>query len=110
MKNKKLYKRLHEQITWGFTENLEPIILEGKWGFMNRHKEVIIPCKYDIVHNFQCGVAAVSLNERWGFINKEGKLVIPLMYDFAFEFVDNIAEVSLNGEKININLNNERIR
>jgi hypothetical protein len=44
-----------------------------KWGFCDRNKKIVIPCKYDCVFSFREGLACVQLNGKCGFIDKEGK-------------------------------------
>ena len=54
---------------------------DGKWGFVNKEGEEIIPCKYENVEYFENGHCFVQKNEKWGIINKDGKEVVACEYD-----------------------------
>ena len=67
-------------------------IKTGKWGFVNPHNKVVIPCIYDEVDRFSNGICCVhkfdspsrNLNYqtyRVGCINRKGKLIMPYIYD-----------------------------
>jgi hypothetical protein len=60
---------------YDFTENLAPVMLDGKWGYIDRNRNEVIPCKYDEVKYFSKGLARVRLNDKWFFIDKTGKYV-----------------------------------
>lgn len=76
--------------------------MDGKWGFINKEGEEVIPCKYDDVKPFHEGMATVwkESNDiyKCGFINKEGEEVIPCKYDVVYDFYEDMAVVSLNGK------------
>jgi hypothetical protein len=69
-----------------------------KWGFCDRNKKIVIPCKYDDVEDFSEGLAPVELYGKWGFVDKEGKEVIPIKYDGAGSFSKGLACVELYGK------------
>ncbi|MBX7205982.1 MAG: WG repeat-containing protein [Bacteroidia bacterium] len=54
---------------------------EKGYGYKNEKGQIVIPPKYEEVHGFSYGFAAVKLNEKWGFVDTTGKEVIPLQYD-----------------------------
>ncbi|PNK60460.1 WG repeat-containing protein [Psychrobacter sp. FDAARGOS_221] len=56
---------------------------DGKWGFINRDFETVIPFEYDKVVEFYDDLAAVKKNNKFGFIDKDGQTVIPFDYDDA---------------------------
>lgn len=82
------------QAIGGFYEDLAAIKQNGKWGYINTHGEIVIPCQYKFALDFSEGLAAVD-NEKGeaGFINKVGNLVIPHNYDFANDFKESLAAV-----------------
>lgn len=57
-----------------------------KWGFFDKNGTVVIPEKYNAVHDFHEGLAAVQMTGidenpyKWGFIDKTGKMVIPARF------------------------------
>ena len=71
---------------------------DNKWGFVDETGKLVIPCKYDRVHGFVEGLAAVWLNGKGGFIDKTDNVVIPLKYGEISEFSEGLAKVSFNGK------------
>jgi len=61
----------------------------GKWGFINKENQVIIPFEYDYVRpkpnksedTTMLELIKVGLNNKYGMIDTKGKIVIPLKYD-----------------------------
>ena len=81
-------------------------IKTGKWGFVNPHNKVVIPCIYDEVDYFSNGICCVhkfdspsrNLNYqtyRVGCINRKGKLIMPYIYNGNWgAFEDGYIEMS----------------
>lgn len=65
----------------------------GKYGFKDSAGNIIIAAKYDDVHDFSEGLAAVRIGYNWGFIDELGKEVIPLGYFITGSFSDGLALV-----------------
>ena len=56
-------------------QQLLPILLNGKWGFIDRTGKIVIEPKfdtYDYVYQWSEGLLAVRVGGRWGFIDKTG--------------------------------------
>ena len=68
---------------WTFSDGLARVVLNGKYGFIDKTGRVVIPLKYDWVGDFFKGVAKVNLNRNFGYIDKTGKEVIPCIFDGA---------------------------
>ena len=66
---------------WGYSEGLAQCELDGKWGFVDSGRNVVIPLRYDSVVSFQLGIAAVNLNGKLGVIRQDGKYLIQPEYD-----------------------------
>ena len=81
-----------------FSEGLAIVVLNYKYGVINKSGTLVIPCKYDGVYSFREGLASVCLNEKWGFIDKSGTEAIPCKYDYAYSFCEGMAKVKLNGK------------
>ena len=85
-----------------------------KIGFINKDREIVIPCVFDDTHHFSEGLCAVykydvpsrntnSQTSHYGFINKKGEIVIPMTLDSysgssvrferEFEFKDGYVEL-----------------
>ena len=67
--------------------------LDGKYGFINKDGEEIIPCKYEDADNFPDGLVKVKSAEGWGFVNENGEEIIPCKYEDACAFSDGLARV-----------------
>ena len=66
---------------WGYSEGLAQCELNGKWGYVNGKKEVVIPLQYDSIVSFSLGVAAVNLGGKLGVIRQDGTYLIQPEYD-----------------------------
>ena len=67
-------------VVWGYSEGLAQCELNGKWGFVDTQKKVVIPLQYDSVVSFSLGVAAVNLDGKLGVIRQDGTYLIQPEY------------------------------
>lgn len=88
-----------EEAEWKILEELDnyvlrPIVVKGKYGFVNTPGKVAIPCKWDYAEPFSEGLALVK-NEhgKYGFIDKLGKVVIPCKWDAVWSFSEGLAAI-----------------
>ena len=81
-----------------FREGLAKVVLDGKWGYIDKSGKEVIPFKYDDAMSFSEGLAGGNLNGKWGYIDKTGKAVIPFKYDYAESFSEGFAAVYLKGK------------
>ena len=102
-----LIKILKEHRYIDFVNGFSRIQKDGKWGFIDKTGNQIIPCLYDSVDNFHEGLAVVQLNNKWGAINNVGELIIPYSYNDHFWFSEGLANVKLNGKVGYINTKGE---
>lgn len=81
---------------------LIPFYKDGKFGFSDENKNLIIPAQYASAQPFCEGLARVRLksNGKCGFIDTNGNQVIQAKYDFAEDFSEGLAEVQINNKKI----------
>ena len=70
----------------------------GKWGFIDKSGNEVVPCKYDDASSFSEGLAFVELDGKYGFIDKSGNEVVPCTYDQAYSFSEGLAHVKLDGK------------
>lgn len=95
------YKLIRDVIEDEFVVNksdlieLIPFNKDGKWGFVDVHKNIIIDCKYDDVKQFSNGRAFVRLEKKEGYINKAGQEVVKLTYAQVKPFNEGLACVGL---------------
>ena len=66
---------------WGYSEGLAQCELDGKWGYVDGQRNVVIPLQYDSIVSFQLGIAAVNLNGKLGVIRQDGTYLIRPEYD-----------------------------
>jgi len=86
---------------------LYPVVLDGKWGYMNSSGNIAIGPRFDFAFGFTAGLAAVSLGAgspgagspggRWGYIDKAGKVAVPVDFDSAGPFSEELAPVQRGG-------------
>lgn len=88
-----------------FSEQLAAVMLEDKWGYIDKNGNTVIPLQYDYVLPFQEQLAAVAMDGYWGFINNVGDVVIEAQFEMIDIQPDNIggfseglAAVSLNDQ------------
>ncbi len=78
------------------TDYLMPAKKYGKWGFINKEGEWVIPSKYEEAYHFSEGLAAVKFFGNWGFIDKKNQWVIQPKFRDAKPFKEGIACVMMN--------------
>ena len=82
------------------TEMIVPFSDEGKWGFMNIAKEIVVSPQFEEAYpSPSSGRYRVKLKGKYGFIDGSGKMLIKNKYDEAHDFRYGIAEVTL-GDKV----------
>jgi len=73
-----------------FTDQLAIVrdTITKKYGFINIYGDLVIPCMYEHVQDFNIGLGAVKDPEtkKWGFINVKNEVVIPFVYDWVSRF------------------------
>lgn len=93
-----------------FKEGLKAVKKNGKWGFIDKNGEVIVPIEYIFVNDYNEGFAGVILTKeildektnvlkkvlKWGFIDGKGNVIIPFLYDTAESFHEGLVGVVLN--------------
>ena len=68
-------------VVWGYSEGLAQCELDGKWGYVDSSRQVVIPIQYDSIVSFSLGLAAVNLGGKLGVIRQDGSYLIPPEYD-----------------------------
>ena len=96
----------HRYMDFGI-DGISAIQKDGKWGFIDKTGNQIIPCLYDSVCGFHEGLAAVQLNNKWGAVNNVGELIIPYSYNDPLWFDEGLAAVRINGKDGYINTKGE---
>lgn len=94
----------HGGTALGFQEGMSVVIFpQGKYGFMDKSGEMVIPASFSQAGPFSDGLAMVrdGKSGKFGFINKSGKYLVQPIYDNAGDFSDGMAIVGIKvGEKL----------
>jgi TPR repeat protein len=77
---KKLIGKTH------FSEGLGTAEKSGKYGYINKSGEVVIPYRYDFAMSFKDGLAFVRKNYKHGYIDKNGNEVIKIEHSSLSTF------------------------
>src|SRR5665213_4292835 len=75
---------------------LYPVVVGGRWGFVNQSGETVINPQFDRAEVFSAGLAPVKMG-RWGYVDAAGKVVINPQFDRADVFSEGLAAVKLGG-------------
>ncbi len=78
---------------------LFPVNVNGKFGYIDKSGNEIIPPQFDYAGNFSEGLAPVSILGKWGFIDKTGTIIINLLYTDVGKFSEGVAPVMIGGER-----------
>lgn len=69
----------------------------GRWGFINRKGETVIPPVYDRAESFSNNLPVrVRLDGRWGIINREGQLLQPCIHSYIGPWSEGLALIVSN--------------
>lgn len=68
-------------VVWGYSEGMALAEKDGKWGYANAAKQIVIPIQYDSAVSFNLGIAAVNKDGKLGVIRQDGKYLIQPVYD-----------------------------
>ena len=71
----------------------------GKYGYIDKTGNIVVPFKYDRAWNFSEGLARVMKDGKRGFIDKTGKEIVPCIYDSASGFYEGLAQVMKDGKR-----------
>jgi hypothetical protein len=73
-----------------FNEGLAVAVRKGRYGFIDKGKNVIIDFLYDEAFDFEGGRAIVSLNDKLGVIDRTGKAILPIEFEDVGGFSDGL--------------------
>lgn len=79
-----------------------PFLKDGKYGYRDRQRNVVIAPQFDFAGEFAGGLAPVGVGAypgtKWGYIDLQGKPVIKPQFDAAHGFSEGMAAVKLGGK------------
>src|SRR6185369_3780940 len=88
-----------------FSEGLAGVVVNGKYGFINKQGELVIPAHFDLrrerrhpellisAGRFKEGLAAVAVDRLYGYINKQGTFAVQPRFFTAQAFSEGLAFV-----------------
>lgn len=65
-----------------FFDNLASICIDGKYGFINRAHELVIPAIYDYVENFENGFVYAEIGDDNYYVDTQGHQIISRVFKF----------------------------
>jgi len=92
-----------------FEGDVARVMLNGKFGLINRKAQFILPYKYDKIGYFNDTLAIAKLNGKQGYITISGKELIPCSYDDIGLIEKNSIWVKLGAKQGYISLQGKEI-
>ena len=89
-------------------QKMLPFENNGKWGYMNIYKEIVIEPKYQEAYPGSHNRFRVKDDGKYGYIDKEGQEIIKAEFEEATEFNYNRATVTLDGSSYIIDQDGEK--
>lgn len=90
-------------IIFGFSqkpgEMLVPFESDGKWGYMNYDKKIVVLPVFDEAHPTYGLMGRIKVKGKYGYINAKGKIIIQPKYDCASDNDFGYVEVVKNGKR-----------
>ena len=65
-----------DRITDGFSDGFAAVMLDSKWGLINKQGEIVVQPEFDLLGAPSEGLAPFQLDNVWGFVNTSGQVVI----------------------------------
>ncbi len=80
-------------------DNKNQPYLTFRKGYVNRDKQIVIPCQFTDAKDFREGLAEVAIDGKYGFIDKKGNAITPFIYDDTRDFYEGLAPVGKGADK-----------
>jgi hypothetical protein len=86
---------------------LEPVYVNGKWGYADPRGKVVIDARFDAALPFADGIARVGVldeelpeieaspNIKWGYIDERGRVLVELRYAVLRDFSEGLAAAAV---------------
>jgi hypothetical protein len=68
-----------------------PILINGKWGYIDTSGRIVISPRFSEAFMFQEGLAVIVVGNKWGFIDPTGREVISPTFHEATSFYEGLA-------------------
>ncbi len=77
-----------------YSEGLSPVSSDGKWGYIDFQRRLVVPFEFLYAGQFMNGIARVRLGDKFFFINKTGNRITP-EFEGAFDFHEGLAAIQV---------------
>ncbi|MDT4966375.1 MAG: hypothetical protein QOJ64_1112 [Acidobacteriota bacterium] len=74
---------------------LLPVIVKGKWGFIDRTGKLIVQPTFDAFENLSDGMMAVLIAGKWGFADEAGVMKIAPQFAMTRAFSEGLAAIKV---------------
>ena len=83
-----------------FGVDLGKVMVEDKWGFVDKTGKEVVPLVYDEAQFFRGDFTQAKKNGKWGFIDKTGQEIGGFIYDaiYPWGFKEGLAAVTEDGK------------
>lgn len=89
----------------GYKDGLAPILINGKFGFVDKEGNLVIEAKYEKIKPFSEKLAAVKKEDNtWVYIDNTGVEKISGNFEEALSFENGLATVTIDGKKVQIDM------
>lgn len=79
---------------------------EGKWGYMNKRGQIVVPCVYDMAHDIdKYGLATIKKNGYWGLISKNEGVIYNCIFNSISAYNKDFICAQHNGNYVMLDLN-----
>lgn len=80
-----------------FNEGLARVRVKGKYGFINKMGETVLPFSLEVTHaTFNDNRLGVKVGDKWGFSDARGKIAVQPSYEYVHPFQEGFAYVRDN--------------
>lgn len=102
---KKVVDFIYDEINTKYLFRSYRVLLDGKWGILDSHGHLIVPCKYDSVEYGDDKGFVVSNDNKYGYYNTETKAPPQFIYEGIESLnAEGDGVVKLDGKWVNLEL------
>ncbi len=95
--NKVVVEPKYDEV-FAYKEDICCVELDGKFGYIDRNGEEIIPLVYEVASSFSEGYASVCKNGAYGYINPQNEVVVDFKFSAGTAVIDNNCRVKKDGK------------
>jgi hypothetical protein len=96
----------YSNVTNNMAYNRQPVMMNDKFGCVDKHDNLVIPLIYDCIWTFYNGLAVAQVGNKVGIIDTLGNAVVPIVYNAITQFNKGVL-IALTDKGTFILLNNK---